>query len=81
MTTAGTSPITSIMADNRCVGFLFRRGPAGVEAFDEHRSLGLFADQAEAVAAVAVTARPLVVQGQSFRSLWRRELECSNAWP
>jgi hypothetical protein len=51
MTGTSTSPITSIMAGSRCVGFLFRRRGA-VEAFDEHRSLGLFSSQAAAVAAV-----------------------------
>ena len=51
--TSSTPPITSTMTGNRCVGFVFRRGVAGVEAFDEQRSLGLYADQAQAVAAVA----------------------------
>ena len=54
--TSSTSPVTSVFAGSRCVGFLFRRGPAGVETFDEQRSLGLFADQAEAVTAIAVAA-------------------------
>jgi len=52
--TAG--PVTSIMAGSRCVGFLFRRG-VGVEAFEEQRSLGLFNNQAEAIAAVAASRK------------------------
>jgi hypothetical protein len=50
------SPITSIMAGSRCVGFTIRRGAAGGEAFDEARSLGMFADRAKAIAAVAAAA-------------------------
>ena len=53
------SPITSIMAGNRCVGFVMRRGAAGHEAFDECRSLGMYASQPEAIAAVAAAvSRP-----------------------
>ena len=47
------SPITPIMAGSRCIGFAMRRGVAGYEAFTEHSSLGLFADQDKAIAAVA----------------------------
>jgi hypothetical protein len=53
MTASPVTPITSIMVGSRCIGFVFRRGAAGVEAFDEQRSLGMFADQGEAIAAVA----------------------------
>jgi hypothetical protein len=47
------SPITPVMAGSRCIGFTMRRGVAGVEAFDEQRSLGLFPDPGAAIAAVA----------------------------
>jgi hypothetical protein len=53
MTAGPVSPIASVFAGARCVGFLFRRGGAGIEAFDEYRRLGLYADQAEGIAAVA----------------------------
>jgi hypothetical protein len=47
------------MAGNRCVGFVMRRGAAGHEAFDECRSLGMYASQPEAIAAVAAAvSRP-----------------------
>jgi hypothetical protein len=49
---ANTSPLTSVFAGRRCVGFLFRRG-AAVEAFDEFTSLGLFETQDAAIAAIA----------------------------
>jgi hypothetical protein len=47
------SPIVSIMIDRKCIGFLMHRGVAGVEAFNEHASLGLFPDRDKAIAAVA----------------------------
>jgi hypothetical protein len=50
------SAITSIMAGNRCIGFTMHRGVAGYEAFTEHSSLGLFADQGAAIAAIAAAA-------------------------
>jgi hypothetical protein len=56
VTASPASPITAIMIGQRCVGFLMRRGTAGHEAFDESRSPGMFADQAEAIAAVAAAA-------------------------
>jgi hypothetical protein len=51
-----TSPLTSVFAGRRCVGFLFRRG-AAVEAFDEFTSLGLFEDQDAALAAIAAQTK------------------------
>lgn len=42
----------------RCVGHLFRRGPAGIEGFDrDDRSLGFFDDLELAAAAVRGAAR------------------------
>jgi len=69
--TAG--PVTSIMAGSRCVGFLFRRG-VGVEAFEEQRSLGLFNNQAEAIAAVAASRKTHPVT-QEPRAAKREALE------
>jgi hypothetical protein len=54
--TGSGSPITSIFAGSRCVGFTFAKGPARFEAFDEYRGLELQADQPGAIAAVAVAA-------------------------
>jgi hypothetical protein len=45
--------MVSVMAGQVCVGFLFQRGAAGVEAYDEQRSLGLFETQQLAIAAIA----------------------------
>jgi hypothetical protein len=52
MNTAPTSPMTSVFAGQRFVGFLFHRGNQ-VEAFDENHSLGLFENQEKAIAAIA----------------------------
>jgi hypothetical protein len=56
VTASPVAPITSIMVGQRCIGFAMRRGAAGVEGFDEYSSLGLYDDQAEAIAAVAAAA-------------------------
>jgi hypothetical protein len=53
---ASASPLTSVFAGRRCVGFLFRRGAAVIEAFDERQSLGLFENQDAAIAAIAGAA-------------------------
>jgi hypothetical protein len=57
MTASSTSPITSILVGKQCVGFVFARGAAGSEAFDERQSLGLFEDQDAAIAAIAAQTK------------------------
>jgi hypothetical protein len=38
------------MHNGRCLGFLLRRGPQGVEVFDrDERSLGFFTDEHQAI--------------------------------
>jgi hypothetical protein len=53
------------MAGKVCIGFVFARGRAGFEAFDDNMSLGLFPEKSTAIAALserikknAVTAVP-----------------------
>jgi hypothetical protein len=68
MTSSPVSPIVSIMSGNRCVGFLFARGGAGIEAFNEAiyerngklaaynelgKQIGSFETQAQARAAIS----------------------------
>jgi hypothetical protein len=49
-----TTGLLAVYAGQQCIGFLMRRGKAGVEAFDvEDRSLGLFPDQRAAIAAIS----------------------------
>jgi hypothetical protein len=49
-----------------CVGFLIARGPAGVESFDRsERSLGVFADENAAVAAIFKSATGASATGAS----------------
>jgi hypothetical protein len=49
-------PITSlisVMIDNKCIGYLIKRGKTGFEAFNsDDKSLGMFAEEHDAVAAV-----------------------------
>jgi hypothetical protein len=49
-------PLTSlsyVLTNDRCVGYLIKRGKTGFEAFDaDDRSLGTFAAEDDAVAAV-----------------------------
>jgi hypothetical protein len=48
------SPMLSVLdKSQRCRGFIFRRGMTGFEAFDETRSLGFYASEPEAIAAIA----------------------------
>jgi hypothetical protein len=48
-----------VLDDGACLGFILRRGPIGVEAFDrEARSLGLFKTEAEAAKTVLGAAEP-----------------------
>jgi hypothetical protein len=47
------TPLTSVLINNRCVGYLISRGRDGLEAFDaDDRSLGKFEQERDAVAAV-----------------------------
>jgi hypothetical protein len=51
---ASVTPMTSVYAGQRCIGFIFKRGPQGFEAFDaEEHSLGIFSTQREAAHAVS----------------------------
>jgi hypothetical protein len=53
MTTAPATPLTSVMHDGRCIGFILCRGRQGVEAYDrDQRSVGVFADEHAAVTAI-----------------------------
>ena len=53
------SPMISVFAGQVCVGFTLGRGAAGVEAFNEFGSLGLFENQDAAVAAIAANRRKM----------------------
>jgi hypothetical protein len=56
MTSESTAWLLSLYSGQKCVGFLLRRGKAGVEAFDrDSRSLGVFPDQ-QAAAAITSTS-------------------------
>jgi hypothetical protein len=59
VSTASASPLTSIFAGQVCVGFTFGRGVAGVEAFNEFGSLGLFENQDAAIAAIAANRKEM----------------------
>jgi hypothetical protein len=48
-----SSPITPIMAGKVCLGFVFARGRAGFEAFDDNESLGLFPEKTAAISALS----------------------------
>jgi hypothetical protein len=53
MNNPNSTPLATIMRGDRCVGFLLRRGPKGIEAYaGDERSLGIFTDEHDAVAAV-----------------------------
>jgi hypothetical protein len=53
MTSAPTTPLTSVMHGNRCIGFILHRGRQGVEIFTrETRSLGIFPTELEAISAL-----------------------------
>jgi hypothetical protein len=52
-TAARSSPLLSAYDGQRCIGFVCSRGKLGFEAFDtEERSLGIYATQREASAAI-----------------------------
>jgi hypothetical protein len=52
-TAARSSPLLSAYDGQRCIGFVCSRGKLGFEAFDtEERSLGMYATQREAAAAI-----------------------------
>jgi len=52
-TTARSSPLLSAYEGRRCIGFVCSRGKLGFEAFDtEARSLGVYATQRKAAAAI-----------------------------
>jgi hypothetical protein len=52
-TAARSSPLLSAYDGQRCIGFVCSRGKLGFEAFDtEERSLGIYATQREAAAAI-----------------------------
>ena len=47
------APMVSVITGTICIGFVLSRGKAGFEAFNaDQRSLGTFATEREAVAAV-----------------------------
>ena len=53
MTTAPATPLTSVMHNGRCIGFLLHRGPQGIEVFThETQSLGCFPTEHEAIRAL-----------------------------
>jgi hypothetical protein len=56
------APMLSIYDGQRCIGFILKRGKAGVEAFDANcTSLGVFATEpaaADAVTAALSTFKP-----------------------
>jgi hypothetical protein len=52
-TAARSSPLLSAYDGQHCIGFVCSRGKLGFEAFDtEERSLGIYATQREAAAAI-----------------------------
>jgi hypothetical protein len=52
-TAAQSSPLLSAYDGQRCIGFVCSRGKLGFESFDtEERSLGMYATQREAAAAI-----------------------------
>jgi len=53
MTSAPTTPLTSVMHGDRCIGFILHRGRQGVEVFTrEAQSLGYFPTEHEAISAL-----------------------------
>jgi hypothetical protein len=51
MSATPATPLTSVIHNGRCLGFLLHRGPQGVEVFTpETRSLGCFNSEHEAIA-------------------------------
>ena len=53
MTAANHASLVSVVSNNRCIGFLFARGPTGIEAYThDEKSLGTFANEREAIAAI-----------------------------
>jgi hypothetical protein len=53
MTAHPPSPMLSVYDGRTCIGWIMSRGKAGFEAFDaDQRSLGVFATQREAAAAL-----------------------------
>jgi hypothetical protein len=53
MTTAPATPLTSVIHNGQCLGFLLARGPQGVEVFTrETQSLGCFPTEHEAIGAL-----------------------------
>jgi len=53
MNNSKSTPLIPIMRGNCCLGFLLRRGPKGIEAYaGDERSLGIFTNEDDAVAAV-----------------------------
>jgi hypothetical protein len=53
MTATPAPPLMSVMHEGRCLGFLLRRGPQGVEVFTrETRSIGCFPTEQEAIGAL-----------------------------
>jgi hypothetical protein len=77
---AVTLRLVSVMNGGACAGFLFNRGPRGVEAFDrDEKSLGVFPDALSAAAAVeksVVPASPLVEHSPFGGSVAARILRC-----
>lgn len=56
---SAVTPLISVLINDRCIGYLIRRGRDGFEAFDsDDRSLGMFADEREAIAAVMRSSAP-----------------------
>ncbi len=47
-------PMTAVIYGGQCCGFLFVRGPAGIESFDAdgENSLGIYTDEHAALAAI-----------------------------
>lgn len=54
MSVPNRTPLVSVIVEGgRCIGFVMRRRPGEVEAFSaREKSLGLFADEADAIDAV-----------------------------
>ena len=53
MSDAAKSPMTPVIVNKRCIGHVLARGKAGFEAFDiNDKSVGLFADERAAIAAL-----------------------------
>jgi hypothetical protein len=49
----GSPSLITVYDGREAIGFLVRRGPAGIKAFDaDGRSIGMFSDEGEAASAV-----------------------------